>query len=523
VAAPNPYRYDLRDLDPGVEVPRDALITQAADTLRGGGIAYLLGGRGMGKSVFLRQLERHLRGQPGAHVVLITGPAETLERTLQKLARKLALATDPGYLDVEEILDRYLASSPNETLILLFDELDRYAATGQAQGRGLFNALETARQDARGRLGLFAAGGLGFFLLKDQLGSNFLSRADRLVLTPFKDPELRRLAQPFAQRHRPLSQDVLDALRVQTGGNPLLSTYALRELWVAPEPDPALLADILGGFKERKPDFIPEFWKSITDGEPSDVPRALLRRIQQDGRLTSAARDEILGKAGERITLRDALDLLRAAGLVELDGPLEDDPIRVHPVASILNLLPGAVRSSDLLGERLVRDLRHLLARLHAMAPDFYRPGDGRGDKRLLPETSFSAFLALGLTLLGWQVEREAQHGAGRTDLKLRRPGADEVALVEVKIWGRNDYAAAQQQVESYWASAEVRAAAVVMIADRPPPAWPTLYKERCLPDRSVTVRAEDAPVAQIAAQGRSPAGFDTAVDHLLLPLPRGR
>ena len=117
-----------------------------------------------------------------------------------------------------------------------------------------------------------------------------------------------------------------------------------------------------------------------------------------------------------RLDTSDALDILQAAGLVRVIGSWRVDPVDVRPVSSLLSLPRRAAEAPDLVAQ-LRRDLTDLLERMHATAADFFRPGtDGKG-KRLVPEAVFAAYLGLGFSLLGWQVEREAQHGAGRTDV----------------------------------------------------------------------------------------------------------
>ena len=151
----------------------------------------------------------------------------------------------------------------------------------------------------------------------------------------------------------------------------------------------------------------------------------------------------------------DVIDLLESSGLVEVTGSVRANPVKVRPIASLLSL-PVSSASPPVtdLASRLIEDLGALLARLHRSSADFFRPDREGGGKRLLPEAVFSAYLALGFELLGWQAEREVQRGAGRTDLPLRWNGSADLALVEVKIWGRNDYRDVQRQVESYWTSA---------------------------------------------------------------------
>lgn len=145
--------------------------------------------------------------------------------------------------------------------------------------------------------------------------------------------------------------------------------------------------------------------------------------------------------------------------------------------------------------------------------------------KRLVPEAVFAAYLALGFEFLGWQVEREAQNAAGRTDVKLRRNGSSEIAVVEVKIWGRHDFRDAQRQIESYW-TADVEAGAVVQITDLEIEDWPRVYQDRCLAEAAdVETRLEsDSPIqARFGVTSRTSNGLMTHVEHFLLRLARRR
>lgn len=51
---------------------------------------------------------------------------------------------------------------------------------------------------------------------------------------------------------------------------------------------------------------------------------------------------------------------------------------------------------------------------------------------------------------MGWEANRETQRGAGRTDILLSRGGQNMESIVEVKIWGRNDYKEIESQVCAY-------------------------------------------------------------------------
>ena len=195
--------------------------------------------------------------------------------------------------------------------------------------------------------------------------------------------------------------------------------------------------------------------------------------------------------------------------------------MNAYPIASLLNLPKSSPPLPDLRAQ-LVRDLRHLLEKLHRSSADFFRP-TGSG-KRLVPESVFSSHLALGLELLGWRCEREAQRAAGRTDLLVRRNGGDETAVVEVKIWRRNDDRQAHRQVESYW-TADVVAGAAVALTDAVVDEWPDRYRQECLAPLGLSAEAKpvaDSPLTAHFEVGSTTAdGIAVSVDHLLLRLPR--
>jgi len=123
---------------------------------------------------------------------------------------------------------------------------------------------------------------------------------------------------------------------------------------------------------------------------------------------------------------------------------------------------------------------------------------------------------------LGNKVEREVVTN-GKTDVKGRHGTLPrEVAVVEVKIWPRNDYDAVHDQVASYW-SAEVAAAAVVMLSDAKIDAWPDDYRAKCLSASGLMVEArpEARPLrAVLTARSTTAEGTAICVDHLLR-LPR--
>lgn len=343
-----------------------------------------------------------------------------------------------------------------------------------------------------------------------------MSRAQWLTPEPFTTEELAQLAAPLAARTA-LAPEVLQAVHLASGGNPALATFGLERLWERSHLSARVVTEIYTEFREAHGEFLQKVQRTIARPEWSEAAlRVWSLVLRGGGEVPRRALQEACAAPGSvHLTGERALRLLRAAGLIRVVGPLDADPVQAWPVASILNLPEPAPGEGDL-GAQLALHLQDLLGRLHAMAPDFYRRAITAEGRQLVPEATFAAFLALGLASLGWSVERESQYGAGRTDIKARRAGAQGIALVELKIWGRNDYQSAHRQVEGYW-SADVEAAAVVMIAPRAEAAsWRERYREVCLAEiPDVEARPVRPPLA-----GRFMARGQKAVEHLLLALP---
>ncbi len=525
--------YDWQRHRPRIELSRPE-VDPLVEKLSRGKSAVLLAGRGMGKSVFLRQLAATLQKRDDLRVLLIPSPPSplTVESMIEALADALGVEA-PRPRSTHALVERYLAR-PDQPgrLVLLYDELDRYGrpAVGpveSAPGREFFNNLEAARRDFR-EVGILAAGSLGVFVFRDVLGSSFLARADAVRIPTFGVAEAAELARPFTERGEPLSETTLEALLLSSGGNPALLTYGLESLWPLAEPAERAVAVVYAHFQKENKEFLRDFELSFADQNLSQAPRRVWDLVREGRGPFSHAE---LKKACESpaaplaLDFADVLDLLQAAGLIRVQGSWSIDPVQLHPIPSLLSL-PAQTTAAPDLNTQLARDLQRLLERIHAAAADFYRPGPrsaGAG-KRLVPESVFAAYLALGFELLGWQVEREAQHGAGRTDLKLRWNGASDLAVVELKIWGRPGYGEVHRQIEGYW-SKQVSAGAVVMLTDAEIDDWPGAYRGKCLAPGVIEVESEeakDSPVrARLAWTSTSVDGAAVRVDHFLLHLPR--
>jgi hypothetical protein len=512
-------------------------VEEAAKLMRGNGSAVVMGGRGMGKSVFLQQLKAELATDASTKVLLFEAPpaALTVEACLGFLAESLDVS--PTSFTSRRLFDEYFArGGAPERLVLLFDEFDRYAekgASSQPPGRGFFNDLEASRRSLK-QISILAAGSIGIFVVRDVLGSSFLARALYLPLRPFPRTSAEILLRPFADHRALPSDDVVDALFLASGGIPALLTYGLQQLWnLDGEATVDDVTALYKAFQGKYREYVRDLLSALNDPRLSDAPRRLWERIQQQpGRIARSQLEAALAPASGalKLSLDDALYLLEVTGVVRVEGS-DENPISAHPIASLLNL-SREPQPENGLQTQFLADLDWLLARLHRASIDFFRPlskavTSGGGSPRLVPESVFTAHLALGFGLLGWRAEREAQRGAGRTDLILRRNGDTETIVLEVKIWGRNDYREAQRQVESYW-TAGVTTAAVVQLTDAELTDWPERYRRECLDPLGVEIDvrdvAEDSPIrAHFHCTSSTADGLRVAVDHLLLRLPRRR
>ncbi len=530
----NPYHW--QSSEPRIRIPR-AEVGEIASLLCEGGSAMVLGGRGMGKSVFLSQLHADLESSSegassGLAVILIDGPPPRLdvEACLEQLARSLGVEVERP-LNTREIVDAWFGRDDRpDRLILLFDEFDRYAEGWAGQlspnppGRAFFNDLELTRRKRR-ELGVMATGSVGVFAFRDALGSSFLSRAAHYSLGPFDRPTVLEMAGPFTHRDAPLSEAVLDALLLASGGVPALLTYGLQELWKSDSPaDEREVARIYARFQDRHRGYLDDVHRAFADPALSGAPRRVLELLRQSRADLSRKVLEAACAEGDPLdlSLADVLEVLKASGLVRVEGSVfAGDPVRARPIPSLLNFPAKSPRAMDFY-ERLRQDLELLLSKLHRTSVDFFRPGPKKGQKRLVPESVFAAHLALGFELLGWTSEREAQSAAGRTDLKLRYNGGNQVALVEVKIWGRPGAKEAQGQIESDWTSG-VAAGAVVQTTDGDVPEWLEVYRREALEGKGMLERRDlaDSVLSACLSLRSEVRGMDVRVDHFLLGLPR--
>ena len=518
----NPYRWD--DRHPSPAIAREELHRRMVPALRDGRSFALVAGRGMGKSVFVAQLQERLADDPSVKTVLFDERPQPLE--VAACTAQLAAALDETAAEASPapLLKRFLARDGAPRLVLLYDEVDLYVARDSTVAVDFFAALENVRQTHAGKLGILVVGGVGVYHLDARVASPFLGRATSVQLEPFSLDELRQLAEPFAASGRPLDAATLEALRLLSGGNPLLVVYGLHHLFAEAAPSPAALRRVFTRFREDQHFFVESLYRGIgLEEEDTHGAGRLWRYLHEnDPPYPTAELQESVGN-GSPLRLGRAVRLLTASGLIRIHGTASDDPLYASCVPTVVRP-PGLPESSRAhRAQQFDADLRRLLTRLVRWSLDFYV--DRRGDRapELVPEKVFSAFLAAGAEEAGWRVEREAARGPGYSDIQLSHPRFPSFsdAVIEVKVWPRAGYQNAHDQVVSYQVdgSGSEQALAVVMLSKPQADDWPSRYRADCLAGAAVTeLDASDCPSTAILEAKRDDGA---AVRHYLVELPK--
>lgn len=518
----NPYRWQQDS--PAHVVPRQELIDSVATELRRGKAVQLIGGRGMGKSVFLRLLGEHFEHDRTTSALRISSPplTATIESYIQDIQFRLNMGqlAHPNFDCIFDALDKRGISQ----LILLIDEADQYVIQDDngRLARRWFNHLESVRKSYTDRLSILVAGGLGLFHLSHVLGSGLISRAEKKVLHPFSLEDLRCLAQPFERAGRPLNDSSLQTLAVLSGGNPAIATYGLEKSWEASdEIDPTSLQHIYAVFMEKQRDFIQAIYKSITlDGKRAGPIKTLELIQKQSAPVSQKSIRETCAVDTDPLDTLQTLELLAAAGLVRVDGLATSEPVHVFPVQSILNI-PSIQDSSQLDPiERLLSHIEAILAQLHRFGRDFH------GEKDLLNEQVFSSLLAVALAVLGWSdVDREVVQLAGYPDLRvrLRHSGIQGNVVLETKIWARNDYKSIHQQVNEYRLSDTLICVAIMIGKDPDGITSSAKYAKECLPREQIALPCSSDLGGHWKIEQQDEAGALNRTDHFLVNLPKRR
>jgi hypothetical protein len=364
----NPYRWQHDR--PAHLVARKDLVGRIEGHLRRGVAVKLVGGRGMGKSVLLRQVQDRFAGEPDTRAVLVPGPPDegTLVACVRDIATRLGIDSLPR-TTMDAVMEA-AATKRIERLILLVDEADQYVLLGSPGefARAWFNHLEALRKEWMDRVAVVIAGGLGILHVGHVLGSGFLSRAETCVAERFSLAELRELASPFATRKHDLGDEVIATLEALSGGNPALATYGLERLWES-DGDPILvLRTAFGEFPSRHGDFLRAVQDAVSHHGLMAAPGRILEVVRQSaGSIPQQVLREACTVDDPPVDVAQAVQLLQAAGLVGVSGSVHADPLQIHPIASIVNLPTRSAAAGVDPAERLDADIAAVLAQLHPL------------------------------------------------------------------------------------------------------------------------------------------------------------
>lgn len=481
----------------------------------------LLGGHGSGKTTALNQIAQALTGESGLFICL---PRDTPTESgcHIEISRTLGININSAQPNCRDAIEQWLTLHPTERLLLLFDE---FGSQLPDAGRAFFNLLEGVRQQHVKRLSILLAGGVRLLRFEMGNGSPFMLRARRILLRPLGDDAIARLAAPFREQLSiELSSEVLATIRVLTGGNAYLVTHVLQRLWTMEEraieqvvnilDDEERLSTFKEGFESalevRHPKHpMQQVWEHlVTHDDPYDLPA--LEQVCQDSEPAD-------------VRPRNILRFLEAAGLLRYT--IRSQHVHCAIFQSLLQPPRPVLPPLGSLQQRLDRDLQRILSEIHCNGADYYKSGRGGTAKEIVPEAVFSAAISMSLRFLGWYTSRETQQADGRVDVRAEHSDfPKECAVVEVKIWPRNDYESIGVQAAGYH-QPNVTAFAAVMLADiAKVEDWRERYQEKCLAE----VKFQNLPevhtsiVAGYCAKTPTPDGIQVEVTHLLLRVPSG-
>jgi hypothetical protein len=528
----NPYRW--QEDRPEHAVTRGDLVARVERHLRRGVAVKLVGGRGMGKSVLLRQVEACFAGDPDTRVVFVAGPPEeaTVPACVRDIAALLGLDALPR-LTMDTMMEATSAVGA-QRLILLIDEADQYVLLDPLEraghlARAWFNRLEGLRKAWQGRIGIVIAGGLGILHVAHVLGSGLLSRAETCVVEPFEEADLRQLAAPFATRQADLDDetvairegglgdDAIATLAALSGGNPALATFGLERLWGSDGDPIQVLRAEFGEFAASHGDFLRAVHAGVSYRGLVASPGQILSLVKQrSGSIAQETLRALCAEDKSPVDVAQAVQLLQAAGLVRVSGSIQADPLHIYPIASIVNLPSQAATGADPV-ERLNADIAAILALMHRFGRDFH------GKQDLLEEKVFSSSLAVALKLLGWQeVVREVVQAAGYLDLRvgLRQGSLHGHAVVESKIWLHSGYKEVQKQVDAYRVFDTLHAV-VVMFGARKVAGWAEDYELSCLNECSFERQPTPPDLVGYWRAETKDVGGSRRTEHFLVQIPK--
>jgi hypothetical protein len=534
----NPYRTDYPGA--GSFYGRAAEIAALVESMHTGrqSLAAVMGGRGMGKTSLAIRVLEELEANPSVTVHLVRKVAADPLDFLAQIAVRLGRPIDAS-CPVESLVAAVRAAPGR--VVLLADEIDGLLAS--EPGRDLVEALRIAWEELAGKLGLVIFGGSALRSLLGRGSSPFL-RAARWV--PLKGLSLEEAAGLIRE---PLSltlpDSLVEVLWEQTGGHPLLLQAILERAVslsapAATNPDalPALIVDRLPAAvraiadERLEPTLFPIWWDNLGESGQA-IYRALVAHRRPVERHEQA---RVLGHDP-----RAGIEVLETTGVARSDGDQvlpRGELFRVwaehnHPRPSHVpppsdRRLPEILRTFGAHAfEVLVVSAIARWSRSISEYPTWaLRSGRASGNARLLPEQHFQLGLLTALQQRDLLLEAEGLSSAGgRADVKARwPPDPDRRAILEVKIWGRNDYRDVVSQLLRYAIPAD-EFACVIML-DRQARPLAERYRSECLDERSggsvlwPASEGDTASLPTFVTRHQRPTGHPLRVYHFVVQLP---
>jgi hypothetical protein len=518
VAADGPFVGRHREL---AKLERELLRGRSA-------LAAVMAGRGMGKTSFSRQLERRLMAQALTAVEVFRWPRTPADSSEFFVKLGGSLGTNfTGTLFDEELVDAVLAR-PAARTVLILDEVD--ALIDHNDGRPLLESIRVAWEQLAGKLGIVILGGSSLYELLASNVSPFLRNAEFVGLSGLSREEVRQLvADPCGVQ---ISDELVDLLWQDTAGHPALINEIMR---VAVDRGGDLAHNILdvidlefmSGLEAK---YFNVWWNNLRpEGQ------LLYRRLVEWG--APVPRDRIASlvaaPASNWMRVLETTGVARAEqGELLPRGELfsrwvrREHFVKHEPeptLASHLAPLVGMMAAFE-------RELLCAVQRWGLGVIEYAGLGlllksteEQRGNARLLPEAHFQLSLLLALQQHGWRVEAEGWSVIGRSDLKVER-GKNHRSCIELKIWLREGYKDATEQVIGYALPTD-EFAGVVMI-DRQGTSLFERYSE-LLTDKGydVIARAASDPgsAPQFVTKHEREGAPALRVHHYLVQLPADR
>lgn len=346
----------------------------------------------------------------------------------------------------------------NQRIVVLIDEVEALiSAGGDAEA---LDQLRVVCEQTGGQLGVIIFGGSRLQELLQNDCSPFLRTAMWRELTGLLLDEVTALIRDPIQLT--LEDEHLEAIWIETGGHPYVLQWIMERAWERNTLDyPGISTAIRDFVIEKAPTLFSVWWDNLRDRGQKAYHQLLsrgtpVRRGEWVNVLGSnpAAVVSVLTTTGVAVTVDEQL-MLRGSSFAQwaLREMAEGDPRSEMPVES---------SSKGGFVESLIGALTKCMNDILEYPVLFLNPD--KPDQLLEQTAQFQTLLALRQTA-DWIVEPEAlSAGKGEADLKVKTKDRPERrAVIEFKVWGRNNYREVAKQTEGYLVPTDVCACCVMI------------------------------------------------------------